>query len=86
MAVLSKTVEIGLVMRTRPQRDSRRRKNGDLRDGVGPKLGSVGGAALKGFAIAATGFNQSLELFKKGAEVFRMFTDQLGNIEAKTMS
>ena len=77
MAVLSKTVEIALTMKDTASKGIR---------GVGKsatfamksvqKLGSVGGAALKGFAIAATGFNQSLELFKKGAEVFRMFTDR----------
>lgn len=40
------------------------------------KFGSVGGAALNKFAVAATGLNQGLELFKKGVEVFRAFTEK----------
>jgi len=40
------------------------------------KFGAVGGAALRGFAVATTGLNQGLELFKKGVEVFRAFTDK----------
>ena len=40
------------------------------------KFGSVGGAALNKFAVAATGLNQGLELFKKGVEVFRSFTEK----------
>lgn len=40
------------------------------------KFGAAGGKALRGFAIATTGLNQGLELFKKGVEVFRSFTEK----------
>ncbi len=39
-------------------------------------FGRVGAAAMKGFAIATTGINQGLELFRKGLDTFRMFTDK----------
>ena len=40
------------------------------------KFGAAGSAALGKFAVAATGLNQGLELFKKGVEVFRAFTEK----------
>jgi len=77
MAVVSRTVEIALSMRDGASKALKGvgKMAGSTMKSV-QKLGSVGSAALKGFAMAATGLNQSIELFKKGAEVFRMFTDK----------
>ena len=77
MAVLSKTVEIGLIMKDLASKPLRGvGKSASLALKSVQKLGVIGGAALKGFAFAATGLNQSLELFKKGVEVFSMFTEK----------
>lgn len=39
-------------------------------------FGAVGSKAMQGFAVATTGLNQGFELFKKGVEVFRSFTEK----------
>ena len=85
MAVLSKTVEIGLIMKDLASKPIRGvGKSAALALKSVQKLGVIGGAALKGFAFAATGLNQSLELFKKASRSSRCSRRRLENIEART--